>query len=160
MPERYGGPIDDAPWPPSHVLFVMEGLERRIVRDMGRQVLAHRPDIDTAYPGWRARWMRVLSMVPPEGATLTALAGILDMTKQSAAQVVGELVAAGLVASDPHPDDRRAVVLRRTAEGRRLAVEVHEAVVAMQDEWAAQVGPRRFATFLAVMDELGLSSSA
>lgn len=156
MSGRYDRPIDDAPWPPSHVLFLMEGLERRIVGDMGRHLLAQRPDLDTAHPGWRPRWMRVLSMVPPEGATLTALAGILDMTKQSAAQVVGELVEAGLVASEPHPDDGRAVVLRRTAEGRRLAVEVHRAIVAMQDEWAAQVGPRRLATFLAVTEELGL----
>lgn len=143
------------PWPPSHVLFVMEGLERRIVRDMGRHVLARRPDLDTAHPGWRPRWMRVLSMVPPEGATLTALARILDMTKQSAAEVVSELVEAGLVASEPHPDDGRAVVLRRTEEGRRLAVEVHRAILAMQAEWAEQVGPRRFATFLAVLGELG-----
>jgi DNA-binding MarR family transcriptional regulator len=122
---------------------------------MGRHVLARRPDIDTAFPGWRARWMRVLSLVPPEGATLTALAGILDMAKQSAAEVVSELVEAGLVASEPHPDDRRAVVLRRTAAGRRLAAEVNQAVLDMQGEWAAQVDPRRFATFLAVVDELG-----
>ena len=99
--------------------------------------------------------MRVLSLIPPEGATLTALAAILDMAKQSAAQVVGELAEAGLVASEPHPDDRRAVVLRRTAAGRRLAAEVNQAVLDMQGEWAAQVGPRRFATFLAVIEELG-----
>ena len=147
--------IDDAPWPPSHVLFLREALERRIARDMGRHVLARRPDIDTAYPGWRARWMRVLSLIPPEGATLTALAAILDMAKQSAAEVVGELVDAGLVASEPHPDDRRAVVLRRTPAGRRLALEAHGAILDMQDTWAEEVGARRFATFLAVMDELG-----
>lgn len=143
------------PWPPSHVLILLEGLTRRIAPDVGRHVLAHRPDLDTAHPGWRARWMRVLSLIPPEGATLTALAAILDMAKQSAAEVVSELVEAGLVASEPHPDDRRAVVVRRTAAGRRLAVEVHRAILDMQDEWAAEVGPRRFATFLAVMGELG-----
>ncbi|HEX7135148.1 MAG TPA: MarR family transcriptional regulator [Iamia sp.] len=124
---------------------------------MPRHIVDRRPDIAEVAPGWRARQMRALLLIPPEGATLTALAGILGMAKQSAAEIVGTLAEAGLVASEPHPDDRRAVVLRRTDAGRALAVDVHRAILAMEDEWAAQVGPRRLATFLAVLEELGLS---
>ena len=74
------------------------------------------------------------------------------------AETVAALVELGLVASEADPDDRRAVVLRRTALGRQLALDVHAAILAVQDEWAAEVGPRRLATFLAVMDELGLAA--
>ncbi|HEV7723180.1 MAG TPA: MarR family transcriptional regulator [Iamia sp.] len=139
------------------MLAYQEALARRIARDVPRHILARRPDIATLHPGWRARQMRALSLIPPGGASLTELAALLGMAKQSAAETVAALVEVGLVASEADPDDRRAVVLRPTPLGRQLALDVHAAILAVQDEWAAEVGPRRLATFLAVMDELGLA---
>lgn len=58
-----------------------------------------------------------------DGARLSAVAAHLRIAPRSATEVVDSLEARGLVARQPDPDDRRAVLVVATDEGR----EVHEA---------------------------------
>src|SRR5215469_6776660 len=51
------------------------------------------------------------------GATITQLAGHLDVTRQAAAQLVEELIAKGYVERHPHPDDSLARVTVTTEKG-------------------------------------------
>lgn len=51
--------------------------------------------------------------------SLGALADAEQVTAPTMSRLVSALVEEGLVSREPHPDDRRSVVLRATSEGRR-----------------------------------------
>lgn len=57
---------------------------------------------------------------------LSTLAGELDVQPSTAMRMSGRLSAAGMVARDTLPDDRRACVISLTGEGRRTVAEVTE----------------------------------
>lgn len=104
--------------------------------------------------GLRFSHIRVLDAVPADGAGVTALAERLGMTKQGCGQFVTQLVATGHVATEPAADDRRVRVVRLTVAGERLLVEVRAAMARAEDDFAAEVGPRRYATFRRVLEDL------
>jgi DNA-binding MarR family transcriptional regulator len=73
----------------------------------------------------------VLRALHDHPMTLTALASLLDVTKQSVAGVVDEMEARGLLTREPIPEDRRAKRLRLTARGdsaRARALSVSSAL--------------------------------
>jgi DNA-binding MarR family transcriptional regulator len=79
------------------------------------------------------------------GPTTNAdVAAHLGITKQSASQLVDQLVERGYVAREPHPADARARLLVLTARGvacTEAATAVAAAVVA---EWRGRLPPARF----------------
>lgn len=111
-------------------------------------------------PGLRFSHVRVLEAVPPEGASVTALAESLHMTKQGCGQFVTQLEAAGLVRRDAEPGDRRVRRVRLTPEGERLLGRAREAMARAEEIFAAEVGPRRYAGFRRVLEELGRDAHA
>jgi DNA-binding MarR family transcriptional regulator len=62
-------------------------------------------------------------------STLNDLAAELLLEKSTASRVVATLERKGYVARAAHPEDRRAVVLRATAAGRRLYERIHRDLV-------------------------------
>lgn len=76
----------------------------------------------------QTRALRVIAGERREDATkplrLSQLAEALHIVPRSATEVVDALEDKGLVERSPDPDDRRAVCLRLTADGRRVAAEV------------------------------------
>lgn len=60
------------------------------------------------------------ALVRRRGQTLNGLAGELYLEKSSASRVVDGLVGKGYVTRRTHPEDRRAILLEPTEEGRRL----------------------------------------
>ncbi len=73
----------------------------------------------------QARALRVV--VDREGARLSDLAEALHIAPRSATEVADALQERGLAERTPDPTDRRAVLLRATAEGRRVQAEVDAA---------------------------------
>ncbi|MGY1831581.1 MarR family winged helix-turn-helix transcriptional regulator [Geodermatophilus sp. SYSU D01180] len=73
----------------------------------------------------QARALRVV--VLQEGVRLSDLAGALHIAPRSATEVADALQERGLLERTPDPTDRRAVLLRATAEGRRVQAEVDAA---------------------------------
>jgi DNA-binding MarR family transcriptional regulator len=75
---------------------------------------------------------------------LTALAELLDVSKQAAGQVVDEMVVLGLVERSPDPSDGRAKLLSLSDRGRAArarALEVSAALEhALQDPAAVKAG--------------------
>jgi len=110
------------------------------------------------YPDVRAQHLRLFAHVPrDEGIRMSALADELQITAGAVTQLVDQLQRMGLVERTPDPDDRRATRVRPTpaAEagyeaGRRFIAEREAA-------WRNLVGPRRWATFRAVLDEIASS---
>ncbi|WP_407523081.1 MarR family winged helix-turn-helix transcriptional regulator [Methylobacterium oryzisoli] len=84
-----------------------------------------------------ARW-QVLGAVALAGRPLT-VAGVargMGLTRQAVRRVVADLGAAGLVASAPNPDHRRADLVVLTPAGR----EAYAAASARQAAWAGRIG--------------------
>lgn len=109
--------------------------------------------------GLRQSHFRLLSSVPADGISITDLAELLAMTKQGCGQFVSSLTDSGYLISAENPTDRRARIVRLTDLGDRTVQAVNERVFRIEQEWAARVGPRRYATFRRVLLELSADVS-
>ncbi len=134
--------------------------ERHVVRQLGvlmdevRARLHH--DASTTL---RASHHRVIGHVPPEGISVTDLAERVGMTKQGCGQFVTQLVDSGHLKTRPDPHDRRVRLVLRTAAGQREVRDLVAQLAGLEDDWAAVVGPQRYARFREVLDELADASS-
>lgn len=70
----------------------------------------------------------------PQGLRMNALSRYLMVTGGSITGLTDELEKEGLVSREPSPDDRRAFLLRLTAEGRR----VFERIAAEHEAWVIE----------------------
>ena len=106
--------------------------------------------------GLRQSHFRVISAVPAEGISVTDLAERVGMSKQGCGQFVTGLVDSGHLRVEQDSADRRVRVVRRTPKGQRTMVAVTRRILAIEDDWAARVGERRYRTFRKVLEELAL----
>ena len=88
----------------------------------------------------QARALRVVCA--RDGVRLSELAEALRIAPRSATEVADGLQERGLVERAADPSDRRAVVLRPTAEGRRVQQEVDAARAADSAELFARLPER------------------
>ncbi|HYN29991.1 MAG TPA: helix-turn-helix domain-containing protein [Dermatophilaceae bacterium] len=109
--------------------------------------------------GLRQSHIRVLSSVPNEGVSVTALADRVRMTKQGAGQFVGWLADRGYLTVSPDPTDRRVRVVRRTPTGTRVLRRFARRMQDLETEWADQVGHARYAQFREVLVDLAQGES-
>jgi DNA-binding MarR family transcriptional regulator len=137
-----------SPSPSLHVLDAIEWLMRRLQHERATRQAGDGPML-------RGSQGRILHLLPAEGARPTELAAGDWITKQAIGQRVRELEEMGLVETGPDPDDGRAVIVRRTPEGDRIQKKILADIDAMERSWAEAVGEERYATFRAVLDELG-----
>jgi DNA-binding MarR family transcriptional regulator len=85
----------------------------------------------------QARALRAVS--EHDGVRLSDLAETLRIAPRSATEVADGLQDRGLVERTPDPGDRRAVLLRPTAEGRRIRGEIDAARAADSAELFARL---------------------
>jgi DNA-binding MarR family transcriptional regulator len=85
----------------------------------------------------QARALRVVCA--GDDVRLSDLAEALHIAPRSATEVADGLQERGLVERAPDPGDRRAVLLRPTAEGRRVRGEVDRARAAGSDQLFARL---------------------
>ena len=132
---------------PTHVIDLL---------GMALQTFKSRLEAETAHvkPPLRGSQLRLLAMTPVAGVRPTALAGLVGMTKQSLGEFVTALERAGYLQVDVDPSDRRARIVSPTAKGRKLQSRINDIIAEVETEWEAQVGPKRWATFRAVLTSL------
>lgn len=106
------------------------------------------------WQGLRQSHFRVISSVPTEGISVTDLGERVGMTKQGCGQFVTTLVGTGHLQVEPSPADRRIRVVRRTPLGNRTIAAVTDRMLQIEQQWAEQVGDRRYRTFRKVLEEL------
>ena len=133
----------------ANVLAAVEWLTRRMAQEVRAMRQAHNVPITRGSQGL------ILHLLPEDGARPTELADGRWVSKQAIGQRVRELIELGLVRTDSDPTDRRAVIVRRTPAGDRIAAELRRQIADLERSWAQQVGEDRYATFRAVLDELG-----
>jgi DNA-binding MarR family transcriptional regulator len=110
------------------------------------------------WDGLRQSHFRVLSMVPDEGVSITALGERVGMTKQGCGQFVTHLAESGHLRVTARPDDRRVRLVRRTAKADRVLAAVRDRNLAIEQEWSQRVGPERYAVFRDVLGELAVGA--
>ncbi len=74
-----------------------------------------------------------------------------NVTKQAMGELVAQLEDAGYLQRVEDPKDRRAKVVRLTAKGRRCVTAADKILSDLHATWAAEIGPLRLATAVAVL---------
>ena len=101
--------------PPEALAQALLELTPAVMRFIRREMRAHAGQ-RLSVPQFRA--LAYLARTP--GASLAQVADHLGVTSATASALVDRLVKRGLVRREPHPRERRRVVLELTGEGRQL----------------------------------------
>ena len=96
----------------------------------------------------------VLASLDIDGATLSALARRVGVTRQAIGQQVAQLEQEGYVERRPSKSDGRAVIVIQTAKGRALLRAALDTVADLEQGYANQLGPERLAELKAAITEL------
>ncbi len=131
-----------------HIFAALGRLNRRADADIRRLATKE-------MTGLRGSHGRILDLIDRKGSRPSALADGAWITKQAISQRIRELENRGWVQVSPDPDDGRATLIRRTAQGDRVRSSALGAIATMEHEWAQLVGVERYDTFRQVLDELG-----
>lgn len=124
---------------PDHVLsllgLVLDGI-RREMSMVTREWSGHAG----AAQGLRSSQVRMLSLTPAEGMTVTALAERVGMTKQALGEFANDLEARGLLESGRDPADRRVRILRPTPTGLAAVADAERLIGEVEQRWRDRLG--------------------
>jgi len=101
-----------------------------------------------------ASYLIVVQYPGPQGERPADLAGRLRMSKQALNHLLGQLERLGYLTREADPADGRSKRIRLTARGTKAGLVIREAVTEMEDAWAQQLGPERFAELRTALQEL------
>jgi DNA-binding MarR family transcriptional regulator len=93
--------------------------------------------------GWttfQPTFTTLLSHLDTEGTTISTLATRIGISRQAVSQLARTIEHAGLIERVPHPTDRRSVIVRHTADGRRILLDALEVMAAIESEYAERAG--------------------
>lgn len=96
----------------------------------------------------------VFAQIRPEGSRLTRLAAGANITAQSMGEIVDELEDLGYVKRYPDPTDRRAKLITLTDRGVAAVEAGEEAIVGIEDDIVAILGPKRYQELRGMLVEL------
>jgi len=134
---------------PDHLPRWLEAVSRRLTADLGRQVIRQ------PFPELRGNQRRILSMIPPDGARITDLAHLANMTKQSLGEFIDVLEHSGFVMSRRSAADGRVRIVSRTQAGDDAVAASRKAIDVVEQQWRAEIGADRYDTMKDALRELG-----
>ncbi|HEY2128694.1 MAG TPA: MarR family transcriptional regulator [Streptosporangiaceae bacterium] len=86
----------------------------------------------------------VFPFVPPEGISVSRLAELAQVRKQSMAQAVSQLEHTGYVERRPNPRDHRSQLVFLTERGASVPPVTHAAAERVEKRWAQLTSPAEF----------------
>ena len=101
--------------------------------------------VEAGYTDIRPTHGCVFRFVHEDGMRLTELASLAGITKQSAGEIVDDLVGLGYVERFPDPADRRAKLIRLTDQGRSARGIGSGLFEEIEQRWAERYGADRIA---------------
>lgn len=105
--------------------------------------------------GLRVLESRVIAIVATAGATpFKQLVASGQFDKGYASRLVAGLVKKGLILSEVDPEDLRATILRLTAKGQRLFLNIHELATRHNELWLSTLSKAERAAFKAALARL------
>lgn len=87
----------------------------------------------------------LLVHIDTEGTRVTTIAQRMGTSRQAVSQLLQAIEARGYIERVADPADRRAVIARHTASGRRILLTAIEVMKAIEDEYATMIGADRLA---------------
>jgi DNA-binding MarR family transcriptional regulator len=132
---------------PAHVFGLLEALQRHVADELAAVLPEATREVGL-------RRLRVLQLIPREGARQKDLAERALVTKQAIAELVDALEADGLVERTPDPQDGRAWLVLRTPAGEDVSASLDAGLREVEDRLARAVGPERYASFRAVLQDI------
>ncbi|WP_374525219.1 MarR family winged helix-turn-helix transcriptional regulator [Sphingopyxis sp.] len=76
----------------------------------------------------------------------------LGISRQAIHSTINQMVALGVVALEPDPDDRRRMIVSLTEAGARMRQDAQRAMDAMSDQLAERLGHERFTELLTILE--------
>ena len=116
-------------------------------------------DIETAlrtarFDDIRPAAANVFPFVPPEGITVSALAELARVRKQTMAEAVEQLERTGYVERRPNPRDRRSKLVFLTERGAAVPPVTHAAAARVEEHWAELTSPQELEALRALLLKL------
>ena len=144
-------PRDDAFGPPligALLRMPWEAVQRRMLERLHERGF---DDLDAAH-------LNVFQYPGPQGARPSELATRLRISKQALNYLLGELERLASLERRPDPDDLRSKRVALTRRGTSAIQVIREAVGEIEAEWAARLGPKRFAQLRTLLLDLDASA--
>lgn len=96
--------------------------------------------VDLGYADLRPAHGRIFQFIDDDGSNLVELAERAQLTKQSVAELVQQLEAAGYLERVPDPRDKRAKLIRTTDRGEKLFVVTWTIISEIEADWTQRLG--------------------
>jgi DNA-binding MarR family transcriptional regulator len=118
----------------------------------------HTALLEAGFGDIRPTHANVFPFVPPEGITVTELAGLAQVRKQTMAEAVDQLERMGYVERRPNPRDRRSRLVFLTDRGASVKPVTHATAARVEERWAELTSPEELdalrASLLHLLTEL------
>ncbi len=101
----------------------------------------------------------VFRFVKGEGMRLTRLAELASITKQSAGEIVDDLVARGYAKRIPDPEDRRAKLICLTERGEEAQAFGFGLFAEVEKRWIDRYGREKIAALRETLEEIAATES-
>jgi DNA-binding MarR family transcriptional regulator len=109
---------------------------------------------ERGYEESQPAWHHVFFTIESEGSRLTDLAARASLSLPAMWEIVDDLEAKGYVERQPDPTDRRAKLIRLTAQGRKAVRQGRRAGRAMEADYRRHLGAERFEELCATLRAL------
>jgi DNA-binding MarR family transcriptional regulator len=96
----------------------------------------HAALVDAGFGDIRPNHANVFPFVPPEGITVTELARLARVRKQTMAEAVQQLERMGYVERHANPGDRRSRLVFLTERGAAVKPVTHATAARVEERWA------------------------
>jgi DNA-binding MarR family transcriptional regulator len=118
----------------------------------------HAALLEAGFGDIRATHANVFPFVPPEGITVSELAELARVRKQTMAQAVDQLERMGYIERRPNPLDRRSRLVFLTERGEAVKPVTHATAARVEEQWAQLTSPEELealrASLLRLLTEL------
>jgi DNA-binding MarR family transcriptional regulator len=99
---------------------------------------------DAGFDDIRPGAANVFPFMRPDGITVSELAELARVRKQTMAQAVDQLERTGYVERRPNPHDRRSRLVFLTSRGASVPPVTHAAAARVEERWSMLTGPDEF----------------
>ena len=118
-----------------------QAIHRRLIRDLNT----------AGFGDLKLPHMAVLQFPGPDGVRPTVLAERAGMSKQAMHQLLGTLESLGYLVRSPLPQEGVARIVHFTERGHAAYAKIADILCDIEREWAAELGPKRFAQLKALL---------
>ena len=109
----------------------------------------HAALVDAGFGDIRPNHANVFPFVPAEGITVTELARLARVRKQTMAEAVQQLERMGYVERRANPGDRRSRLVFLTERGAAVRPVTHATAAGVEERWAQLTSPEELETLRA-----------